>query len=105
MRSVNIAELKNRLSAYITYAKAGETIVIRDRNTPVAQLIPLAPSSQPMPDVADDITEEERELVAAGLMRLGRRPRDLSRLWNMPEAKVAGNAGTQAIIDDRNEGL
>jgi antitoxin (DNA-binding transcriptional repressor) of toxin-antitoxin stability system len=28
MRSVNIAELKNRLSAYITYAKAGETIVI-----------------------------------------------------------------------------
>lgn len=28
MRSVNIAELKNRLSTYITFARAGEEIVI-----------------------------------------------------------------------------
>ena len=41
MRTVNIAELKNKLSTYITYAKAGETVVIRDRNTPVAQLTPF----------------------------------------------------------------
>lgn len=37
MRSVNIAELKNRLSAYIRFARAGEEIVIRDRNLPVAR--------------------------------------------------------------------
>ena len=30
MRSVNVAELKNRLSTYLTYAKSGEVIVIRD---------------------------------------------------------------------------
>ena len=96
MRTVNIAELKNKLSAYITYAKAGETIVIRDRNTPVAQLVPF---------VADDgLSEEERQLVADGILRPGRRPRDLSRLWSMPEAKVEGNAGTQAILDEREEG-
>jgi prevent-host-death family protein len=41
MRTVNIAELKNRLSTYVKYAKAGETVIIRDRNTPVAQLVPL----------------------------------------------------------------
>jgi prevent-host-death family protein len=97
MRIVNIAELKNRLSTYITYAKAGETVIIRDRNTPVAQLVPI-PSN-------DGFTEEERELIAEGIMRPGKRPRDLARLWNMPEAKVEGDSAIQAILDDRNEGL
>jgi prevent-host-death family protein len=98
MRTVTIAELKNKLSTYITYAKAGETVIIRDRNTPVAQLVPLPP-----PD--DGMSDEERELVAAGIMRLGERPRDISRLWKMPEAKVEGNSAIQAILDDREEGL
>ena len=31
MKSVNVAELKNRLSAYLTFARNGEEIVIRDR--------------------------------------------------------------------------
>src|SRR6267143_414528 len=41
MRSVNVAELKNRLSKYLTFAKGGEEVVIRDRNLPVATLVPL----------------------------------------------------------------
>ncbi len=42
MRSVNIAELKNRLSRYLTFAKGGEEIIIRDRNLPVAKLVPFS---------------------------------------------------------------
>jgi prevent-host-death family protein len=42
MRNVNIAELKNRLSRYLTFAKGGEEIVIRDRNLPVAKLVPFS---------------------------------------------------------------
>jgi len=97
MRTVNIAELKNRLSTYITYAKAGETILIRDRNTPVAQLIPLPPD--------DGLTEEERSLVADGILVVGRRPRDLASLDKLPWPKVDGNAGTQALLDDREESM
>lgn len=41
MKSVNIAELKNRLSAYLSFARNGEEIVIRDRNLPIAKLIPF----------------------------------------------------------------
>src|SRR5277367_3945053 len=41
MRSVNVAELKNKLSAYLTFAKAGEEIIIRERNRPVAKLSPF----------------------------------------------------------------
>jgi prevent-host-death family protein len=97
MRTVNIAELKNRLSTYITYAKAGETIVIRDRNTPVAQLVPLP--------VDESISQEERELVAAGILHLGRRPWEeaFEELCRMPIAEVQGNALTQAILDEREE--
>ena len=42
MRSVNVAELKNRLSKYLTFAKGGEEIIIRDRNLPVAKLVPFS---------------------------------------------------------------
>jgi prevent-host-death family protein len=96
MRSVNIAELKNRLSTYITYAKAGETVIIRDRNTPVAQLVPIPAS--------DSLSDEERSLVADGIMTMPKQPLDLKKFFAMPKANVAGNAGVQAILDERNEG-
>jgi antitoxin (DNA-binding transcriptional repressor) of toxin-antitoxin stability system len=35
MRSVNVAELKDQLSKYLTFAKGGEEVLIRDRNLPV----------------------------------------------------------------------
>lgn len=95
MRTVNIAELKNKLSAYITYAKAGETIVIRDRNTPVAQLVPLPAN--------DGMSAEERQLVAEGIMTMPTRPLDLKKFFRMPKARVSGNAGIQAVLDERNE--
>ncbi len=39
MKSVHVAELKNRLSAYLRVPRSGEEIVIRDRNLPIAKLI------------------------------------------------------------------
>jgi prevent-host-death family protein len=95
MRSVNVAELKNRLSTYLTYAKSGEVVVIRDRNLPVAKLIPFT---------AEDASEEELALVAAGAMRLPEKPLDLDQLWKMPRATVSGNAAMRAVLDERDEG-
>jgi prevent-host-death family protein len=94
MRTVNIAELKNKLSAYLTYAKAGETIIIRDRNTPVAKLIPF---------VADDVSDEDLALVAAGIMRLPQKRLDIDEFLKLPRPVVNGNAATQALLDDRYE--
>jgi prevent-host-death family protein len=48
MRSVNIAKLKNQLSKYVTFAKAGEEIIIRDRSLPVAKLVPFPAKKQAM---------------------------------------------------------
>jgi antitoxin (DNA-binding transcriptional repressor) of toxin-antitoxin stability system len=95
MRTVNVAQLKDRLSAYLTFAKAGEVVVIRERNLPVAKLIPFA---------ADDASEEELTLVAAGAMRLPEKRLNIDQLCKMPKATVSGNAATQAVLSERNEG-
>jgi prevent-host-death family protein len=95
MRSVGVAELKNQLSAYLAFAKAGETVVVRDRNRPIAKLIPF---------VAEGATEEELELAAKGILKLREREMDWDAFDKMPFPKVEGNAATQAILDERNEG-
>lgn len=43
-RSVRIAELKAHLSAYLRRVKRGETVTVTDRDTPVAQLVPIEAS-------------------------------------------------------------
>jgi prevent-host-death family protein len=96
MRSVNVAELKNRLSKYLTFAKGGEEIIIRDRNLPVAKLVPFSPGEG---------TEEELLLVAAGKMRLPEKPVDLEKVLRIPTGKYLGRAGTQALLEDREQSL
>jgi prevent-host-death family protein len=41
MKTVNIGELKNQLSAYLRYVRSGEEVVVRDRGIPVARILPL----------------------------------------------------------------
>jgi len=44
MKSVRIAELKSRLSEHLRSVKKGETIEVFDRETPIAQIVPLVPA-------------------------------------------------------------
>jgi len=43
MRTAKISELKAKLSAHIQYVKNGEEVLVLDRDTPVARLVPAAP--------------------------------------------------------------
>jgi prevent-host-death family protein len=56
MQTVNIAELKNNLSAYLEQVKNGVELIVKDRNRPVARLVPLTSSDDflalPAPQVA-----------------------------------------------------
>jgi antitoxin (DNA-binding transcriptional repressor) of toxin-antitoxin stability system len=96
MRSVNIAVLKNQLSRYLTFARAGEEIVIRDRNLPVAKLVPFS---------AEQGTEEELLLVAAGKMRLPQNALDLAKALKIPTGRLIGREGTKALLEDREHSL
>lgn len=41
MRSVNIAELKAKLSEYLRHVRSGHELTVLDRSTPVARLVPF----------------------------------------------------------------
>ena len=62
MRSIGIKELKNKLSAYVRLAAAGETVQVTDRGTVVAELVPSKRKKA--------ATEEEilAELIREGIM-------------------------------------
>jgi prevent-host-death family protein len=94
MRSVNVAELKDQLSKYLKFAKGGEEVVIRDRNLPVAKLVPFS---------AEGADEVELKLVAAGKLRLPKVRLDLKQLLKISTGRVAGNKAIQAIAADREE--
>lgn len=95
MRSASIAELKNRLSSYLNDVRRGEEVLIRDRNLPIAKIIPL-------PSAGDD-DAEETALAAAGKLRL--RERKLpSSFWSTPAPRVALRRAAAAVTADRDEG-
>jgi prevent-host-death family protein len=41
MKQVRIAELKSHLSKYLRAVRGGQTIAVLDRETPVAQIVPI----------------------------------------------------------------
>jgi prevent-host-death family protein len=94
MKSVNIAELKNRLSLYLNDVKAGEEILVRDRNQPVARLSPLARSM--------DEDEELLAIASQGKLRLGDGVLDDS-FWEMPAPRVPAAALRRAVEQERDE--
>lgn len=67
MASVQIAELKNNLSAYLRKVRTGEEVIICDRKSPVAKIVPLN---------TDDFDLEEQELIAKGLILPPQKPFD-----------------------------
>jgi prevent-host-death family protein len=99
MKSVNIAELKNQLSYYLNEVKAGEEIVIRERNKPVARLMPL-------PLAENDYEHEMLELAAQGKIKLAEIPVDedfVNQLLSLRLPRIKGKTAQQIIDEERNE--
>jgi len=47
-KTVKVAELKARLSAYLQAARRGHAVTVCDRETPVARLVPYLPEGEPL---------------------------------------------------------
>jgi prevent-host-death family protein len=45
---VRVAALKARLSEYLRLVRQGQAVVVYDRDTPVARLVPLAGGAEPL---------------------------------------------------------
>lgn len=92
MRSTNIADLRNHLTRYLKEVRAGEEIVVRDRQRPFAKIVPLAPS--------DDA--EDSALVASGLMKKAERSLPAS-FWRVRRSAVSRDVAAGAVSRDRDE--
>jgi len=95
MKAVNIAELKNRLSSYLNDVKAGEEILIKDRDLPIARIIPFR---------VEDQDEELAALVAKGKLRIGQGSIG-EEFWDLPAPKVPISILRQAIEEERDDAL
>jgi prevent-host-death family protein len=94
MKSVNVAELKNRLSAYLREVKAGEEILVRERSKPIARIVPLTHSSREDHELA--------ALAATGKLKLGDGELDDS-FWDLPAPRIAPQALRRALELERDE--
>lgn len=91
MRSTNIADLRNRLTQYLQEVRAGEEIIVRDRQRPIAKIVPFSVEN-----------DEDAALVAAGLMRKGTGKLSAS-FWSTRRAGVSLEAAVAAVRADRDE--
>ena len=94
MHAVNVAKLKDQLSKYLALARGGDEVVIRDRNLPIAKLVPFA---------AEDADAQELSLAAAGKLRLPAAPLNPKELFKIPTGTVKGHRAVEALLAERDE--
>ena len=94
MRSTNIADLRNRLTQYLQEVRAGEEIVVRDRQRPIAKIVPFS---------VDDDDADDAALVASGLMRKGSGALPPT-FWKARRPRVRLSTAVAALRADRDEG-
>ncbi|MBA2586789.1 MAG: type II toxin-antitoxin system prevent-host-death family antitoxin [Chthoniobacterales bacterium] len=95
MTTASITQAKNNLSKLIKRVRHGESILILDRNVPVARLEPLPPGGRDA-DEARLLDLERRGLLKRGT---GKLPKDF---WTRPLPKFKKSV-VQALLDERNE--
>jgi prevent-host-death family protein len=64
MKQTNVSGLKARLSEYLAAVRNGETVLVHDRRTPIARLVPIGENAEDL-----SITEPSRPLAGAAKIK------------------------------------
>ena len=94
MNIATISETKNNLSALLDRVRAGETVIILDRDRPVARIVPIQAADEP------HLAHLERR----GLIRRGSQA-SLADIIDAP-GPVPGRGGdaVEAVLAEREDG-
>ena len=92
MRTVNISDLKARLSAHIQLVRQGEEVLVCDRNKPVARILPC--------DIGE-YSEQEQRLITRGVLSPALRKRVSPVTWPEPPGYVSDEAMEQVWREER----
>jgi antitoxin (DNA-binding transcriptional repressor) of toxin-antitoxin stability system len=97
MKKASVSQVKSRLSAYLKDVQRGETVLIFDRDRPVARLEPVNHK---------DIPEQERvrELVKLGIVTAPKGKLDVKAFRAMPGLPPGVDAA-RAVLQDREESM
>jgi antitoxin (DNA-binding transcriptional repressor) of toxin-antitoxin stability system len=71
MKHTNVSSLKAHLSAYLAAVRNGETVIVHDRRTPIARLVPFEEGTDGMQ--VSEPTRPTDELRKVKPLRLRRR--------------------------------
>lgn len=96
MEKVSVSQLKDQLSAYLKKVRAGQTLVVTDRNKPIARLEPIGPS-------AGD-SERIAELVRQGLVSMPKAPPLTIEEIRRMRPVVPGARLLEALLEERESG-
>jgi prevent-host-death family protein len=99
MKRATISEAKNSLSALVDRVRAGESVLIVDRSTPVARIVPVP---GPEPDgVSDDA--RLRRLERAGIVRRGSGRLPAGFFRRRPIRPSGGGSAVAALLAERRD--
>ncbi len=99
MITANISKTKNELSRYLDAVRGGETVLILDRNRPIAQIQPLSPER-------GSASARLSELAAGGLITC---PKNATRSWLKDLQVMDGGpsdavGSVDALLEERDSG-
>jgi antitoxin (DNA-binding transcriptional repressor) of toxin-antitoxin stability system len=95
MKKAMVSELKNRLSYYLRFVRAGESVLVYDRDQAIARIEPVQNAA------ADDPGAWIAELERRGALRAprGKLPANWLEARGKTRANVVG-----ALLDERDSG-
>jgi prevent-host-death family protein len=94
VQQATISQLKNRLSAYLKKVRAGETILILDRDQPIAKIEPIRSEDDPDGRIAF--------LASQGILKPASKPIPLGLLKSIKP--IRGSGVLQALLEERRQG-
>jgi prevent-host-death family protein len=96
MKNARISELRDNLSQYIARVRKGETLIVYDRNTPVARIEPIVADDEDLPDWA-------REAMQKGILSppkvRSRKPLKITPVKADPRFSLL-----EALLEERQSG-
>ncbi len=95
MKTTSVSELKSRLSAFLADVQRGEVILVKDRNRPIARIVPLTLNGA--------YENEESALVAAGVMTLPESDVLPASFWRWKVAQIDEKEAVRVVRDERDE--
>lgn len=96
MQTAAVSELKASTSEYLAKVKSGEEILITDRGTPIAKIIPLRRTD-------DALAARMTQLERAGMIRRGTGA-ITEDFWTAARPQDLRGAGLSALLAEREDG-